>query len=182
MKRHARSLVELIKQHFGVLKPIRGAEVGVWRGELSEALLTHLPKLTLFMVDPWENLIEGTPTMLKKMNEVIAAREEAEARTGRLRRVIYQMTSLEASKDLLKQNQSFHFVFVDAVHLYEYVRDDLTAWLPLVKEGGLICGHDYNGVGDRRCGWGVKRAVDDQFGSTKVNVLPGNVWWVQKVS
>jgi hypothetical protein len=176
MKTHARSLVGLLKNHFGILKPICGVEVGVWRGELSETLLVEIPRLTLHMVDPWETLDGVTPTMPKHLDEVIAAREEAEARTQFKKRIIHQMTSRQAASDMYLKRQ-VEFVFLDACHTYESVCDDIAVWLPLVKPNGIICGHDYNGVGDRRCGWGVKRAVDEAFGD-KVQVLPGNVWWV----
>ena len=174
MKRHAKSLINLLKHHFGAYRYIAGAEVGVWRGELSRELLVHLPRLTLWMVDPWEKL-DGCPTM-KQWDQVIEAREEAERTTSTLRRVICQMTSLEASKWAKRQ---FQFVFIDADHRYESVRDDIIAWHLLVTPNGIICGHDYNGIMDKRGRWGVKRAVDERYGS-RVNRLPGNVWWVQK--
>lgn len=177
MKTHARSLINLLVEHFGTVKPIRGAEVGVWRGELSECLLNSSLRLTLWMVDPWEDLLEGTPTMPKRRDEVIAARLEAQKRVQFRRHSIVQATSLEAAEML--GNMQFHFAFVDACHMYEDVRDDIEAWLPLILPNGILAGHDYNGRGDRKLGWGVKRAVDERFGD-RVRVLPGRVWWVVK--
>lgn len=180
MKKHSRSLVGLLKEHFGLLKPIRGVEVGVWRGELSSDLLGSFPRLTLWMVDPWEKLLEGTPTMPKRIEEVKAAREEARKSTQFNKRVICVSTSLLAAAEFAESGIMFHFAFIDACHLYESVRDDVAAWWSLILPNGILCGHDYNGVGDRRCGWGVKRAVDEKFGAAKVNTLPGNVWFVVK--
>lgn len=177
MKRHARSLIGLLKNHFGTLKPITGAEIGVWQGELSVDLLSSLHNLTLWMVDPWEKLIEGTPTMPKQFDEVVAAKQQAIKSTQYLKRVVLIESSVPAAAQV--KHTRFNFVFIDACHMYESVRDDIEAWTPLVKENGIVCGHDYDGVGDRRCGWGVKRAVDEAFGD-KVQVLPGNVWWVVK--
>ena len=179
MKRHAKSLVSLLKQHFGVLKPIKGVEVGVWKGELSVDLLKSLPRLTLWMVDPWEDLLEGTPTMPKQVEEVKAARVQATKSTEFFKRTIVRDKSLHAAANQMLNGWFFDFVFIDACHMYEFVRDDIAAWIPLVKQNGIICGHDYDGVGDKRCGWGVKRAVDEAFGN-RVQVLPGNVWWVVK--
>ena len=49
-------------------------------------------------------------------------------------------------------------VYIDADHTYESVTEDITAWLPKIRAGGVICGHDYSG------GWKeVVRAVDDFF-------------------
>jgi len=39
--------------------------------------------------------------------------------------------------------------------------------------------HYYNGMGDKRRGWGVKRAVDERF-EDSVNIANGLVWWVEK--
>ncbi len=69
---------------------------------------------------------------------------------------------------------SFPFVFIDADHAYESARDDIAAWLPRVRPGGVLAGHDY-------CAdWpGVIRAVDEAFGVGAVEVL-GNSWRYRK--
>jgi cephalosporin hydroxylase len=51
------------------------------------------------------------------------------------------------------------FVFIDAGHSYENVIADITAWLPKVKKGGVIGGHDYSHAA------GVKKAVNEVFTS-----------------
>jgi len=48
------------------------------------------------------------------------------------------------------------FVFIDAAHDYESVKQDILAWLPKVK--GIIAGHDYPAYK------GVVMAVDEVFG------------------
>ena len=53
-----------------------------------------------------------------------------------------QMTSVEASK--LYKDDSLDFVFIDADHKYESVVEDILAWFPKVKNGGIIGGHDYH--------------------------------------
>jgi hypothetical protein len=34
-------------------------------------------------------------------------------------------------------------VYIDACHEYEWAKVDFDAWIPKVRIGGLICGHDY---------------------------------------
>jgi len=53
---------------------------------------------------------------------------------------------------------SLDYVFIDADHQYESVKKDILAWLPKIKPGGIIAGHDY--VSD----FGVDKAVQEQFG------------------
>jgi len=49
-------------------------------------------------------------------------------------------SSVEAAK--LFPDESAEFVFLDASHDYDSVLRDLRAWLPKVKPGGTIAGHD----------------------------------------
>ncbi len=55
-------------------------------------------------------------------------------------------------------DNSVDFLFIDASHDYESVRDDIAAWYPKVKLGGIIAGHDYANEFQ-----GVIRAVKEAF-------------------
>ena len=57
------------------------------------------------------------------------------------------------------EDGSIDFVFIDADHVYESVKRDILAWLPKVKKGGIIAGHDYCELHS-----GVIQAVDEIFG------------------
>jgi hypothetical protein len=61
-------------------------------------------------------------------------------------------------------------VYIDAIHLYDYVKRDIALWLPKLREGGIISGDDYNMEE-------VRRAVDE-FGGCEV--IGGQVWWKAK--
>ncbi len=52
-------------------------------------------------------------------------------------------------------DQSLDFVFIDARHTYDAASQDLAAWWPKVKPGGLLAGHEYMHSP------GVRAAVDD---------------------
>ena len=64
-------------------------------------------------------------------------------------------------------DESLDFVFVDAAHDYDNVKADIIAWLPKVKPGGIMAGHDYE-VDYKN---GVVKAVDEAFGN-KVEMIP----------
>jgi hypothetical protein len=79
-------------------------------------------------------------------------------------------TSVDAAK--LYKDNSLDFVFIDAEHSYESVREDIDAWLPKIKKGGIISGHDYSKH------WpGVVKAVDETFNEIK---LYESCWMVKK--
>lgn len=69
------------------------------------------------------------------------------------------------------QDGSVDFVFIDANHDYQFVKDDILAWLPKISKNGLIGGHDYS------LGWlGVIKAVTEIFGTDVIDVLDDAVW------
>jgi len=55
----------------------------------------------------------------------------------------------------LYADESISFLFIDANHDYEHVKEDIKMWLPKIKAGGVIAGHDYTNFP------GVKKAVDE---------------------
>ena len=52
-----------------------------------------------------------------------------------------KMKSLDAAK--LYDNESLDFVMIDAAHDYKNVCDDIDAWLPKMKKGGIFSGDDW---------------------------------------
>ena len=41
-------------------------------------------------------------------------------------------------------DESLDFVFIDGNHEYDFVFSDIKNWLPTVKCGGVLAGHDYH--------------------------------------
>lgn len=78
-----------------------------------------------------------------------------------------RMTSIEASK--IYEDNSLDFVFIDASHEYKDVLDDITHWLPKVKSGGCIAGHDYEY-------YEVNNAVNEFFKHKNFVILGNNCW------
>lgn len=186
MRRHHGPLVVTIGNQFPD-GPKLGAEIGVWDGKLSEVLLRSFPDLHLYMIDPWE-LLSYNATMPGTKEQYIAARNTAEERTrfAENRRTILQAFSPQVIRTISRRD--FDFVFIDGGHLYEEVHPDIAGnddgpgWWEMVRPGGLFSGHDYNGKGDRRRGWGVKRAVDEwaEKVGQQVQTPGGLVWWMKK--
>lgn len=66
----------------------------------------------------------------------------------------------------------FSFVFIDAAHDYESVKEDIDAWWPKVEKGGILSGHDYGEP------WpGVCKAVSGKF---DIYHVKNEIWSVRK--
>lgn len=48
----------------------------------------------------------------------------------------------DAHKHLM--DNSYDFVYIDGLHTYEQVKKDISNYLPKIKKGGYIGGHDYH--------------------------------------
>ena len=80
------------------------------------------------------------------------------------------------------EDESIDLVFIDGAHDYGNVSADIAAWLPKVKPGGIVSGHDYS----KAIFPGLVRAVTEAFGEGRVTVsgkgsaITGPVWWTMK--
>ena len=140
-----------------------GVEVGVRKGNYSEYLLDSWNGKTLSSIDPWLHFddgkyIDGSNVGQKKQDQIFM---EATKKLSRYkqRSIIIRGTSLEAAKKF--EEGSLDFVYLDAQHHYEAVKEDIEAWLPKIRSGGVISGDDYADFELDDNVFGVKRAVDE---------------------
>jgi len=66
-------------------------------------------------------------------------------------------------------DEHFDFVFIDAGHDYASATADIQGWLPKVKRGGILAGHDYAKGSDGAWTWpGVVQAVQENLPMEKL--------------
>lgn len=133
-------------------------EVGSWKGKSASYMCVEIfnsgKKIKFDCVDTWQgseenfqdsDVLNGTlfETFTRNMSPVEGLYTPI------------RLPSLEACE--LYQDESLDFVFIDAAHDYENVKKDIIAWLPKVKTGKFLAGHDYNGKE-------VARAVHEVLG------------------
>ncbi len=130
-------------------------EVGVWKGcsaaFMAVQIINSGKNIKFDCVDTWEGSAEHQtdPDVISgKLYECFI--ENMKPVEGHYTPV--RMESTEAAK--LYEDCSLDFVFIDASHDYQNVKNDIIAWYPKIKVGGKLAGHDYN--------WGtVRGAVHD---------------------
>jgi len=144
------------------------AEVGVYLGH-SVAYLATLAResgkdITIYAVDTFEGSKEHKLKGVTAFYDEFIKNMEGCGVQGIV--VPIKGTSEEVSG--LIDEKSLDFVFLDAAHDYENVKNDIKMWRNKVKEGGILAGHDYVKV------WaGVMKAVDEVFPKKK---LKNSVW------
>jgi hypothetical protein len=133
----------------------RGAEVGVWRGEFSELLCQANPALQLTCVDAWTPYPEYSS--YRQPSKFAEAEADARERLPKYACTIIKGFSLDAARRIPKG--SLDFVYLDAAHHFDAVMQDIIAWAPKVRSGGIVSGHDYFPE-HRHWGFRVMEAVD----------------------
>jgi predicted O-methyltransferase YrrM len=137
-------------------------EIGSWKGKSSAFMAVEIANsykdIDFYCVDTWKggpdhqdrddlhNLYETFIENMKSLENYY---------------IPMRMTSIESSQKF--EDKSLDFVFIDASHEYEDVKNDIIAWLPKVKTGGIIAGHDYY-VDSYDYFPGVKQAVGETLG------------------
>jgi hypothetical protein len=118
-----------------------GAEIGVERGAFAKRIFDRSPAVKLFCVDPWK-AYDGYREHVPQERQDQFFRETRDRLAGY--NVEYIRDYSIAAADRFKWGE-LDFVYIDANHEYEHVLEDVRAWAPKVRAGGIVSGHDYAG-------------------------------------
>jgi hypothetical protein len=120
----------------------RGAEIGSFKGEYAKEIL-KIWTGKLYLVDVWRELnikdyndSSNQKEYLNIINQCCSNIKNYEDRCFMVR-----SDSENASKLFL--DESLDFIYIDANHKYEFVKQDISLWFPKVRKGGVVAGHDY---------------------------------------
>ena len=149
------------------------AEVGCFYGRSSRHMCSEIQKsgkkILLHCIDLWGDKLEGQPmdgervyehfkTNMKEFEDIY---------------VEWRGNSWDMAQNF--NDGQFDFVFIDADHSYESVKKDIEAWMPKVKKGGVLAGHDIHHPP-------VREAVTDCIGDwTDLNSPWGEGCWFKYV-
>jgi cephalosporin hydroxylase len=150
-------------------------EVGVWLGRSTAFLCTKAnasgKRIKVLIIDPFDIIPEGLHMVPHPIAVTGSVRKVFE-RNMRLIGVrdnleIHQTGSAETAKTV--PDYSCSFIFIDANHSYDNVRDDIRAWRNKVRPGGMLAGHDCYTYPS------VYQAVRDELGE-QFTMTDENVW------
>lgn len=121
------------------------AEIGVWKGDLAQAVQNHLPDVEKYiLVDPWRNLPDWNKPLNKSDIEFDAVREEALSKVAPFQQKVveFRASTKEARSQIA--DASLDLVYIDGDHTLRGITIDLISLLPKVRAGGFIVGDDFS--------------------------------------
>jgi hypothetical protein len=126
-------------------KNMKGAELGVFKGEFSKTIVEIMNPKELYLIDIFQGIM-GSGDKDGDNFEKISLDESYENLKKHFEhnnnvKIIKGFTVNELSKI---EDNYLDFVYVDAGHEYHDVKNDLEVSYKKVKNGGIIMGHDYN--------------------------------------
>jgi hypothetical protein len=136
-------------------------EIGSWKGRSAAFMGVEIHNsgynIKFDCVDTWQGSIEHQDMDLTSLYDDFLNNIKPVAS------IINPIKTTSLAASTLHKDGSLDFVFIDASHEYDNVLADVKAWLPKVKEGGVLAGHDYGSEG-------VNRAISEFFEGKNINV------------
>lgn len=159
-----------------------GVEVGALSGVFSEKILSQWSGERLYLIDPWETQpIDIYREDDGRFNHHAAYEQACDLSRKDPRAILLKGLSCDVVHTF--SNETMDFVYIDANHAYEYVKQDMDIWWPKVKPGGMLCGHDFYNCTTHPFYNEVERAVNEWTSDRNVKYWVTNKcssWWIPK--
>lgn len=157
-----------------------GIEIGVCAGDHAISLIENLDIQKLYCIDPYDIYDDYTEGKQYYGKSQLNLRETEIIARERLSKFNQKIVWLKKTSDMaiLDINEQVDFVYIDGNHAFDYVYRDIQNYFPIIKEGGVLGGHDfYNGFQSDHDGVvsAVTRFVCKRELTLKVE-LPD--WWI----
>lgn len=155
-----KNIVEMVKRE-GMMV----AEVGSWTGSSTLTLAGKIKdyKGVIFAIDHWQGSPKTSHLKWAEERDIYAKFKERMVKNN-VWSVIKPMVMDSLTAARIFKDSSLDMVFIDADHRYKQVKQDVLAWLPKVRQGGIICGHDCEIQYKILTEW-AKKAIDEVINS-----------------
>ena len=160
-----------------------GVEIGSRLGGSAKLLLEHAPQIKRLYCIDWSWASDsrcGDDVHLQSILEHYAIDPDTKiydyAKQLLSGYSAARLLPMSSPYDLSWWSESVDFIFEDSLHSNPQLQDSLEFWVPLVKSGGIIAGHDYVQT------WpDVVQEVDALAARLNATLqVQGSVWWMIK--
>ena len=159
----------------------RFAEIGVWKSGFCENVLKRVSDVLeeYWAIDPWEYMSYGSSIQRRKKSEnwFYMHKHCCQLMMKFPQLKVVKMTS-ELASSWIFPDEYLDMVYIDAIHTSDHVTADIGYWLPKIRKGGIISGHDYGSLR-----WPeVKEAVDKYFGEENLEIVIETAGtWIKRI-
>jgi hypothetical protein len=176
-KKRLRPMMQYTKDQNGSNIEV-GVEIGVAYGDHALSMLSNIPSITrLYLIDPYVDFIDDDG-VTANFGDIGLNRAKKKLSKFEDKITFIREYSEKAVESIPK---GLDFVYIDGNHNYEYVKQDIALYYPLVKPGGILGGHDANHVSVLRAFFELvnEKKIKDYFvGAYCMSECPD--WWVVK--
>ncbi len=152
------------------------AEIGVQDGLHAINMLENLNIDKLYLIDNFPTYIDGNITIDEK-TQFLHYKNMFINLKPYYNKIIFVHQPSDLASTLFEDNY-FDFIYIDANHTYEFVKNDINLWWKKIKINGYISGHDYFNS------WqGVISAVNEFVEKNKLDLITFNKdsdWIIEK--
>lgn len=132
-------LIEYINE-ISPTKKMKMVEIGSYLGESTLVFADHFKEV--ITIDPFLDNYDPNDEACKHVSLSVVHEQFLLNIEGKNNIKHIQKTSDDAIDKL--KNQSFNFIYIDGLHTYDQIKKDIKNYLPQIKKGGFIAGHDYH--------------------------------------
>lgn len=162
LKVNRAQLLPLIRQHCVTVGT--AVEVGTYKGNFAEVMISRLKPETFHAVDPlrlFPGMVSFPGQEFKQQESLDRLANVVSKKMEKYGHNLIRETSEVASEQF--EDESVDVVYIDGDHTYEGCKADISYWWPKIKPGSILCGHDYQHMKNRVTGmvFGVIPAVDE---------------------
>lgn len=149
------------------------AEIGCYTGDSTYQFAKRFKFVNC--IDPWKNHYddEHDDSSYKYDMTIIESQFDDYLKEFENKIKKYKMTSIEASQ--LFDNNSLDLVYIDGNHQKEFVKEDISLWMPKVKKGGWLAGHDYGS----KHHVDIKPLIDSIFNKHQLYTFNDTSWLIK---
>ena len=131
-----RPAIDYIAKELG--KGLVGAEIGVNRGYNAAYICDKIEPKMLYLIDPWDNFLDPASGEIIGEVQYITAKEI--------------LSAYSCCKFIRKSSYTaigefppscLDFIYIDSDHSVPAVLREISQWYPVVKNGGILSGHDF---------------------------------------
>ena len=158
---------------------VTALEVGSWKGMSTSVLAKTVARYKggqVFAVDHWRGgKKEDWNYEIAQAYDIYTIFKKNMILLG-VWDIVHPMVMESRTASQIFADEILDFIFLDGDHRYDGIKNDILSWLPKLKNGGILCGHDCEGYYSKYSKK-IRETIDEHLGDDYITGIchPGVV-------